>query len=197
MAESGDGAAAGDGAGASTELVYLTDAYRRDLAATVVAVRPGRPTPARRRPVVALDRTILLPDGGAANPTTPGPWPAPASSTWPRRAARSGTAGPGPERSLPSVGDLVPCQIDWDRRHALMRTHTALHVLCGVIWREWATPVTGGNMEPLAARMDFEFDPCRRVSGPGSSSWSTTSWPRPGPSWSRSSPGIPRWSTPT
>ena len=40
-----------------------------------------------------------------------------------------------------------------------MRTHTALHVLCGVIWNEWRVPVTGGNMEPLAARMDFEFDP--------------------------------------
>jgi len=40
-----------------------------------------------------------------------------------------------------------------------MRTHTALHVLCGVIWNEWHVPVTGGNMEPLSARMDFEFDP--------------------------------------
>jgi misacylated tRNA(Ala) deacylase len=40
-----------------------------------------------------------------------------------------------------------------------MRTHTALHVLCGVIWNEWGTAVTGGNMTPLAARMDFEFDP--------------------------------------
>ena len=40
-----------------------------------------------------------------------------------------------------------------------MRTHTALHVLCGVIWNEWRVPVTGGNMEPLSARMDFEFDP--------------------------------------
>jgi misacylated tRNA(Ala) deacylase len=40
-----------------------------------------------------------------------------------------------------------------------MRTHTALHILCGVIWHEWGVPVTGGNMEPLAARMDFEFDP--------------------------------------
>ena len=49
--------------------------------------------------------------------------------------------------------------IDWDRRYALMRTHTALHVLCGVIWTQWGTAVTGGNMEPLEARMDFEFDP--------------------------------------
>ena len=40
-----------------------------------------------------------------------------------------------------------------------MRTHTAMHVLCGVIWNEWGNAVTGGNMEPLEARMDFEFDP--------------------------------------
>jgi misacylated tRNA(Ala) deacylase len=59
----------------------------------------------------------------------------------------------------PAVGDVVEGTIDWDRRHALMRTHTALHVLCGVIWNEWRVPVTGGNMEPLSARMDFEFDP--------------------------------------
>jgi misacylated tRNA(Ala) deacylase len=57
------------------------------------------------------------------------------------------------------VGDTVRVEVDWDRRHALMRTHTALHVLCGVIWNEWGTAVTGGNMEPLSARMDFEFDP--------------------------------------
>jgi misacylated tRNA(Ala) deacylase len=47
-----------------------------------------------------------------------------------------------------------------------MRTHTALHVLCGVIWNEWGVPVTGGNMEPLAARMDFEFDPLPEGFGP-------------------------------
>jgi misacylated tRNA(Ala) deacylase len=60
---------------------------------------------------------------------------------------------------LPSPGDVVQGEIDWPRRHALMRTHTALHILCGVIWNEYRVPVTGGNMEPLAARMDFEFDP--------------------------------------
>jgi misacylated tRNA(Ala) deacylase len=57
------------------------------------------------------------------------------------------------------VGDTIEGVVEWTRRHALMRTHTALHVLCGVIWNEWRVPVTGGNMEPLAARMDFEFDP--------------------------------------
>ena len=61
--------------------------------------------------------------------------------------------------ALPEVGATVAGVVDWPRRHALMRTHTALHVLCGVIWNEWHVPVTGGNMEPLSARMDFEFDP--------------------------------------
>ena len=60
---------------------------------------------------------------------------------------------------LPAVGESVHGDVDWERRHQLMRTHSALHVLCGVIWKEWGTPVTGGNMEPLEARMDFEFDP--------------------------------------
>ena len=59
----------------------------------------------------------------------------------------------------PAEGTVVQGELDWDRRHRLMRTHTALHILCGVIWNEWKVPVTGGNMEPLSARMDFEFDP--------------------------------------
>ena len=67
---------------------------------------------------------------------------------------------------MPPVGATVHGELDWDRRHALMRTHTALHVLCGVIWNEWAVPVTGGNMEPLSARMDFEFDPLPEGFGP-------------------------------
>jgi misacylated tRNA(Ala) deacylase len=61
--------------------------------------------------------------------------------------------------ALPRKDASVHGIIDWDRRHDLMRTHTALHVLCGVIWNRWAKAVTGGNMEPLEARMDFEFDP--------------------------------------
>src|SRR5206468_11476353 len=67
---------------------------------------------------------------------------------------------------LPSLGGEVEGEVDWDRRHALMRTHTALHVLCGVIWNTWGVPVTGGNMEPLSARMDFELDPTPEGFGP-------------------------------
>lgn len=59
--------------------------------------------------------------------------------------------------SMPTVGTTVHCVLDWERRYRLMRTHTAMHVLCGVIWNEWKVPVTGGNMEPLTARMDFEL----------------------------------------
>ena len=47
--------------------------------------------------------------------------------------------------------------IDWERRYQLMRTHTAMHILCGVVWRDYGASVTGGNMDPLQGRMDFEF----------------------------------------
>ena len=55
------------------------------------------------------------------------------------------------------VGDEITCILDWERRYKLMRTHTSLHILCGVIWRDYQAAVTGGNMEPLKGRMDFEF----------------------------------------
>ena len=56
------------------------------------------------------------------------------------------------------VGEAVTAQIDWERRHLLMRTHTALHTLCGVVWRDHGALVTGGNMEPGKGRLDFEFE---------------------------------------
>lgn len=58
---------------------------------------------------------------------------------------------------LPAPGTAVTGGLDWERRYALMRTHTALHILCGVVWRDYSAQVTGGNMEPLNGRMDFEF----------------------------------------
>ncbi len=60
--------------------------------------------------------------------------------------------------SLPEVGQPVHGDLDWDRRYQLMRTHTAMHVLCGVVWIDYGASVTGGNMEPLHGRMDFEFE---------------------------------------
>jgi misacylated tRNA(Ala) deacylase len=58
----------------------------------------------------------------------------------------------------PTVGDVLQVDLDWARRFALMRTHTALHALCGVVWRDHGALVTGGNMEPGSGRMDFEFE---------------------------------------
>ena len=58
---------------------------------------------------------------------------------------------------MPDVGESITGVIDWDKRYQLMRTHTALHILCGVVWRDYAAQVTGGNMTPLQARMDFEL----------------------------------------
>jgi misacylated tRNA(Ala) deacylase len=62
------------------------------------------------------------------------------------------------DRDPPPAGTRVIGTLDWERRYALMRTHTAMHILCGVIWRDYGASVTGGNMEPLRGRMDFEFE---------------------------------------
>ncbi|MBV8559572.1 MAG: alanyl-tRNA editing protein, partial [Acidimicrobiia bacterium] len=112
---------------------------------------------------VALDRTAFYATGGG-QPHDTGTIAGVAvvdvrkegDTVWHTLAGDSRDAGDG---ALPAVGDEVEGAVDWERRHALMRTHTALHVLCGVIWNEWGKAVTGGNMEPLSARMDFEFDP--------------------------------------
>lgn len=62
------------------------------------------------------------------------------------------------EQGLPQIANSLEGQIDWGRRYKLMRTHTALHVLCGVVFRDYGALVTGGDMEPLKGRMDFEFE---------------------------------------
>ena len=59
---------------------------------------------------------------------------------------------------LPPVGARAHGELDWERRYLLMRTHTALHILCGVVWRDYGAQVTGGNMQPGSARMDFELE---------------------------------------
>jgi misacylated tRNA(Ala) deacylase len=128
-----------------TEPLYLRDAYLRSFDATVVAARDGE---------VALDQTAFYATGGG-QPHDTGTLGGLAVTNVRKEADRVWHTVAGELQ----VGDEVHGAIDWDRRHALMRTHTALHVLCGVIWNEWGVPVTGGNMEPLSARMDFEFDP--------------------------------------
>ena len=64
----------------------------------------------------------------------------------------------GGEAALPAVGSSAHGVLDWERRYKLMRTHTTLHILCGTVFRDYGALVTGGDMEPLAGRMDFEFE---------------------------------------
>ncbi|MCB1003242.1 MAG: alanyl-tRNA editing protein, partial [Acidimicrobiales bacterium] len=144
---------------AGTDLAYLRDAYLRSFEAAVTAVDEDAGA-------VALDRTALYPTGGG-QPHDEGVlrWEGGEARVVDvaKRGADVWHTLDGP---LPAVGTPVTGELDWERRHALMRTHTALHVLCGVIWNEWGTAVTGGNMTPLAARMDFEFDPLPEGFGP-------------------------------
>ena len=129
-----------------TELLYLTDAYLREFDAVVTAT-DGQ--------AVALDRSAFYPTGGG-QPHDTGTIAGSEVTDVRKQGDMVWHTLAGP---VPAVGDTVHGVIDWDRRHRLMRTHTAMHVLCGVIWNQWHVPVTGGNMEPLSARMDFEFDP--------------------------------------
>jgi misacylated tRNA(Ala) deacylase len=138
-----------------TDLLYLRDAYLLDFDATVVETREH---------AVALDRTAFYPTGGG-QPHDTGILDG-QSVVEVRKEGDLVWHTLADDAPVPPVGSSVHGSVDWERRHRLMRTHTALHVLCGVIWNEWRVPVTGGNMEPLSARMDFEFDPLPEGFGP-------------------------------
>jgi len=136
-----------------TELLYQTDSYLKEFQATVTAVDEANHA-------LLLDRTAFYP-GGGGQPADSGlvVWQT-AQLTVER--ARKGTEGIwhmlAAEAPLPTVGSPVRGQIDWPHRYALMRTHTAMHILCGVVFRDFGALVTGGDMEPLHGRMDFEFE---------------------------------------
>jgi misacylated tRNA(Ala) deacylase len=145
---------------AGEQLCY-TDAYARSAVARVRHVDTVEAT------LVVLDRTVFYP-GGGGQPSDRGVLLRAADGrTWTVRAARK-AAGEivhelePDDGDPPNVGDDLQVDLDWARRFALMRTHTALHALCGVVWRDHGALVTGGNMEPGSGRMDFEFE---RMSG--------------------------------
>ncbi len=147
-----------------SENLYYRDAYARSVEATVRAI-----VETDRGAAVVLDRTVFYPGGGGQPPDTGWLVPLPGGSA--PVVTVVGAAKQGDDvlhlldpdardfaPGLPRIGARVTAQIDWDRRHLLMRTHTALHALCGVVWRDYRAQVTGGNMEPGAGRMDFEFE---------------------------------------
>ena len=136
-----------------TSLLYQTDSYLRAFEATVVQVEPGER-------LVILDRTAFYP-GGGGQPHDLGLLRA-GERTWPVVAvAKRGSDVAhqlGGDEALPGAGEAVRGEVDWVRRYRLMRTHTAMHVLCGTIWREFGAQVTGGQMYLDRARMDFELE---------------------------------------
>jgi misacylated tRNA(Ala) deacylase len=138
------------------------DAYQRSVEAHVVAVEPGLDAAGA---LVTLDATVFYP-GGGGQPADRGWLAGSDGATWFVTTARK-QGGEivhelEPGADAPQVGATLTAEIEWPRRHTLMRTHTALHVLCGVVWRDYGAQVTGGNMEPGSGRMDFEFE---RMSG--------------------------------
>lgn len=137
------------------------DAYLRSVEASVAAVEDGDAT------LLVLDRTPFYP-GGGGQPSDRGLLLRRSDGrAWTVRSARKAGGEilhelEADDGDPPIVGDVLQVDLDWARRLALMRTHTALHALCGVVWRDYGALVTGGNMEPGSGRMDFEFE---RLSG--------------------------------
>ncbi|MGH9052440.1 MAG: alanyl-tRNA editing protein [Acidimicrobiia bacterium] len=133
-----------------TEEIAARDAYQQSVQSSVLEVRSDGG--------VVLDRTVFYPRGGGQ----------PGDSGWLRWAdrevevidtvRREGAPVHVVRGDAPADGTTLTAEVDWDRRYLLMRTHTALHALSGIIWRDYRAKVTGGNMQPGEARMDFELE---------------------------------------
>ena len=129
-------------------LVYLRDSYVKEFTATVTGHDADKHG-------VLLDRTAFYPGGGGQLPDQGTLWNG--ESAYVVSKAWRGNVHLV-DGDLPPIGCEVRGVIDWERRYKIMRTHTAMHILCGVIWRDYQASVTGGNMDVLSGRMDFEFE---------------------------------------
>jgi misacylated tRNA(Ala) deacylase len=134
----------------TTELLFREDAYLKTASARVVAVDERG---------IVLDRTIFYPQGGGQAGDTgvllrAAGAPVPISGTFKGGAVDSVLHVPAPGAPLPDVGETLTLEVDWARRYALMRLHTALHVMSCVV----VAPVSGGNIAPDKGRLDFDID---------------------------------------
>ena len=136
-----------------TDLLYQTDAYLREFDARILSVDGEART-------IVLDQSAFYP-GGGGQPCDFGTLVVNGLQYPVTKVKKQADdvlhfiAGPD---EMPVPGALVHGIIDWERRHKLMRTHSALHILCGTVFRDYGALVTGGDMEPLGGRMDFEFE---------------------------------------
>jgi misacylated tRNA(Ala) deacylase len=139
-----------------TELIYQTDSYLQEFDAAVLTVQ------ADSRAIV-LDRTAFYP-GGGGQPCDFGSLEVGGVLYPVEKAKKQGEDVLhflGGTEPLPASGSAARGTLDWARRYKLMRTHSALHVLCGTVFRDYGALVTGGDMEPLKGRLDFEFETMR------------------------------------
>lgn len=132
-----------------TKLLYHENSFTFECSAQVVAVEGDE---------VALDATVFYPGGGGQMADR-------GTITWEGQEAsvvalnkRDDVVWHTLDCMPPAVGTQVVGRIDWDFRYQMMRTHTALHILCGIIWKEFGVQVTGGQMYPDRARMDFSME---------------------------------------
>jgi len=140
-----------------TDLLCLTDSYLHFFEASVTSI-------ATEHHGITLDRTAFYP-GGGGQPSDFGFISFGDNHLPIKRAQKVGGKiihKLEDDFPLPEVGDLVTGMVNWEHRYKTMRTHTAMHILCGVIFRNYGASVTGGNMEPLKGRMDFEFETMKR-----------------------------------
>ena len=140
-----------------TKLLYQTDSYLRSFDATITKLADDDQG-------LILDQTTFYPGGGGQPPDS-GKIIIENKNYIVKRARKQG------ENVIHVLADNVPYleldnpikgEIDWERRYQLMRTHTAMHILCGVIFRDYGASVTGGSMDPLKGRMDFEFETMKK-----------------------------------
>ena len=132
-----------------THRLELDDQTLREWDAVVLAAEPDG---------IVLDKSAFYP-GGGGQPPDHGVllWGGVQTRIIGARKADDLYLIPEPADPLPPAGMAVRGAIEDERRTALMRTHSGLHVLCGVVFRDFGALVTGGNMEPLTARMDFDL----------------------------------------
>ncbi len=136
-----------------TELLYQKDSYIQEFQGLITRIDS-------ENNAMILDQTAFYP-GGGGQPADSGLLTHGESDYRIKRARKVGSDILhiiDSELPLPEIGLAVRGKLDWDRRYQLMRTHTAMHILCGVIFRDYSASVTGGAMEPLSGRMDFEFE---------------------------------------
>lgn len=134
-----------------TKLIYHENSFTFECSAHVVAVEGDE---------VALDATVFFPGGGGQMADR-------GTISWDNQRSEANVIAMNKRGDMiwhtldctpPAAGTEVTATIDWDFRYQMMRTHTALHILCGTIWKEFSVQVTGGQMYPDRARMDFAME---------------------------------------